>query len=85
MIRGTTQSGFEFVIEDSALDDWELLEAMEELDSNPGAFVKVAKSLLSNEYYNALKKHCTKNGKVVMHKVIAEIEEMLNSNKEIKN
>ena len=32
MIRGTTNSGFEYAVEDSALDDYELLEILKDMD-----------------------------------------------------
>lgn len=85
MIRGTTQSGFEFIIEDSALNDWELVEYLDELDENPICMVKVAKKLLGDDTYKSLKKHCTVNGKVLFNRMTTEITEMLNSNKETKN
>ena len=84
MIRGTTQSGFEFIIEDSTLNDWELIEYLDELDDNPTYLVRVAKKLLGNDY-KSLKKHCTVDGKVLLDKMTNEIIEMLNSNKETKN
>ena len=43
MIRGTTTSGFEFLIEDSALNDWELIELIDELEDKPNYMVRIAK------------------------------------------
>ena len=85
MIRGTTTSGFEFLIEDSALNDWELIELIDELEDKPNYMVRIAKKLIGNEQYRLLKKHCTKDGKVQLDMMTTEITELLNSNQETKN
>ena len=47
MLKGITKSGFEYEVEDKALDSWELLESLVEVDEgNVGAIVKVARQLL---------------------------------------
>jgi hypothetical protein len=41
MITGKTKSGFEYELEDNVLDDYELIEALGELDENPLKLSKV--------------------------------------------
>jgi hypothetical protein len=85
MLRGQTQSGFKFEIEDDVLNDWEFLELIDELEEKPNAIVRLAKRLLGKKQYDALKKHCTVNGKVVMSTMMNEVTEILNTNQETKN
>lgn len=85
MIKGSTKSGFEFEIPKKNLDDWELLEALEEMQSNPLKIIKVSKMLLGNEQYNSLKKYCTVEGKVKMSMMDSEITEIMNFSNQTKN
>lgn len=85
MIRGQTKSGFKFEIKDDALNDWDLLELIDELDDKPNYIVRIAKKLLGQEVYMDLKKHCTENGKVLLTLMTNEVTEILNSNQETKN
>lgn len=85
MITGETTNGFKFEIEDKALDNWELLEIIDELDKNPQRIVKVAKIVLGMDQLEALKESCREDGIVSLSKMSAEISEILNSNKETKN
>ena len=48
MLKGITKSGFDYEIEDKALDNWELLESLVAIDEgDTAAVVKVARQLLS--------------------------------------
>ena len=85
MRKGTTSNGFNFKISDEALDDWELVETLDELEENPQRMVKVAKILLGTEQLNALKESCKENGRVSLKKMTSEITDILNSSKETKN
>ena len=85
MIRGQTKSGFEFEIDEEVLDNWEILEVIDELEEKPNLIVRLSKMLLEDEQYKKLKKHCTVNGKVVMTAMVNEVTEILNKNQETKN
>lgn len=85
MIRGQTKSGFEFEIDEEVLDNWEILEVIDELEEKPNVIVRLSKMLLEDNQYKALKKHCTVNGKVVMTAMVNEVTEILNFNQETKN
>ena len=80
MIKGSTKSGFEFEINDSALNDWELLELIDEIDEKPTVMIRVAKKLLGEESYILLKKHCTVDGKVLMDRMMSEITDIMKTN-----
>ena len=80
MIKGKTGSGFDFEIKDSALNDWELLELIDEIDEKPTVMIRIAKKLLGEENYLLLKKHCTFEGKVLMDKMMTEITEIMKTN-----
>lgn len=52
MIQGKLKSGFEYKIEESTLDNMELLDIIVEVDQNPLAISKVVKMLLGEEQRN---------------------------------
>lgn len=79
-IRGKTASGFEFTIEESALDDWEVLEAIVDISSGHySAAVRVLKLLLGEEQTALLKKHCRnmKTGRVPKNAMFRELSDIL--------
>jgi len=78
-------NGFEAEIQEDRLDDWEILEAIDELEERPERAVKIAKLLLGPEDYKRLKECCKEDGKVSMSSMIKALEEILNSNGETKN
>ena len=75
MIAGKTTSGFEFTIEDSTLDDWELLEVLADIDDGKTQKIGAAiKMLLGPEQADALKEHCrNEDGRVPTSAMMAEI------------
>lgn len=87
MIRGKTNSGFEFEIDEEELDDYELLEMLCDIDK--GDVTKItdaAKKILGNEQLKELKEHVRdEKGKVSVSKMMKEIEEVLSSNSRGKN
>jgi hypothetical protein len=86
MIRGTTGSGFKYEIEDSALDDYELLEVLTEIDNGEsGNIPRMVELLLGKEQKDSLKKHCKKDGRVSTKQMMQEITEILTSNGAGKN
>lgn len=85
MIKGQTSTNFDFTLEDDVLDDWEVLELIDELEEKPNAIVRLAKRLLGDKQYKALKEHCAVNGKVKMRTMMNEVTEILNANQETKN
>lgn len=90
MIAGKTKSGFEFTVKDTALDNWELLEVLSDIDDGKtqkiGAAVKL---LLGTEQADALKEHCRNDEGIVpasaMMAEISEIFTVLRENKPVKN
>lgn len=79
MNKVKTESGFEFCIEDEALNDWELLEALRNFDNgNTGAMLDIERLLLGTEGSKALREHCrSENGRVPASAMIKEISEIL--------
>lgn len=86
MIKGTTESGFEYEIEAEALDDYELLESLTAIDRGEAQEIfSVVDRLLGKEQKERLMKFLRKNGRVSAKAVIAAITEILNSCREGKN
>ena len=87
MIKGKTESGFEYKIEEEALDDYELLEDLAALDGGEvGKVFAVADRFMGKEQHVALKEHIRgKNGRVSAKKMLNEITEIMKSNQTGKN
>lgn len=84
-----TVSGFEFEISPGALDNWELLEDLVDLETSSAKIVPVCRHLLGADGAERLKEHCRdENGKVsasAMQTEIADILGQLGKDAEGKN
>ena len=87
MIKGTTSTGFAFEIEEDVLDDYELLELLNEADNGKAnAMLAVTEWVLGKEQKEALKNHLRNaRGKVSAKRMIEEVMEILNSDGVGKN
>ena len=87
MVKGKTNSGFEFTLEDETLDDYELLEVLQEIDA--GAYEKttgMVKMLLGEEQKNALKDHISdEHGRVSTTRLMEEVMEIFEESNKGKN
>ena len=86
-MKGITESGFEYELNEETLDDYELLEMLCEIDAgNDSLLTKAAKQLLGGNQLNALKEHCrNEKGRVPATVMINEITQILAANKAGKN
>lgn len=89
MLKGKTQSGFEYKISDERLENYELLEAIGEFEENNGSVLvmpKVVNLLLGKSGAKALKDHVrAENGLVSAQKMSDEISEIFKVQKALKN
>lgn len=86
MITGQTDSGFEFELDESVTNDWEILEVVADLAAgNTLKIVELAWRLLSPEQYQDLKTYCTEDGIVKTEKMNEEITSIFLKCKSIKN
>lgn len=86
MITGKTTSGFEYEISKARIENYELIEALSEVDENPLLLPKAVNLLLGNEQADKLKEHLRDNeGLVSTERLSKEIEEIFQSQKETKN
>lgn len=90
MLSGKTATGFEFNIEESALDDWELMEVLADIDEGKTQKIgKAVKLLLGEVQADALKDHCrNEDGRVPATAMMTEVGEIfatLRDNKSVKN
>ena len=86
MIKGKTNSGFEFEIAEHILDSMELLDAIMEVDENIGNISKVVKMILPKEQQKALYEHLrTEHGNVPIMAVAQEVVEIFQYNQQGKN
>lgn len=84
MIQGTTESGFTFKIEDKAVDNYELLEALSKAESNPLQVPRIVDMLLGEEQAKELAEHCREDGIVKLSKISKELEEILSASETTK-
>ena len=81
----TTSDGFVYKLDESALQDWETLELLDEMQDEPQKIVRFVKRVLGLEQYNRLKEHCRKeNGVVDVVQMQREIADIMKQ-KEVKN
>lgn len=85
-ISGQTQSGFKYVLKKKDLNNFELFEALSELQDNPLLLPKVVLLLLGCEQKKMLYNHVReKDGTVPIEKIEKEITDIFKQVKEIKN
>lgn len=86
MIKGATSTGFEFELDDSRLNNYELIDALAETSGdNPLSVVKVVNLLLGDKK-NDLLNHCrAENGTVPISRVMEEITDIFKANDHGKN
>lgn len=86
MIKGITKSGFKFEISDKALDDYELLELMADVDSNALLVPKIFEKLLGTKQKENLIEFMKKrDGYASTEKMAKILEEILLSSQKLKN
>lgn len=79
------KDGFAVEIDDANLDNWEVLELIDELEEHPERAVRLARMILGDKAYRMLKEHCRDDsGRVSMEKMMAALEEIL-SGDSVKN
>ena len=78
MIKGTTKSGFDYTVQEEALDDYELLEELREIDA--------IEKIIGPEQKEQLKEHVRDEaGRVSIKRMFDEVGEILRGNQEGKN
>lgn len=83
MIKGITSTGFKYEITKDALNNYELIEELTELESNPLLLTSVVRKIFGKEQTNNLKDHVRKdNGTVPVEKMEAEVIEIIKSSGE---
>ena len=83
MIKGTTKSGFDYTVQEEALDDYELLE---ELYPQAVAFIDAIEKIIGPEQKEQLKEHVRDEaGRVSIKRMFDEVGEILRGNQEGKN
>lgn len=84
-IKGTTSTGFEFEISQDRLNNYELVEAIAEVDTNPLVLPRLLNLMLGPQAKN-LKDHVrTDEGLVPMEVLMSEVEEIFANQKPVKN
>lgn len=80
MLKGTTKSGFKYEVSDELLNNYELIEVLADVDTNPLLLPKLVKMLLGDEQKNALANHVrTESGVVPLDSISVEVMEIFQS------
>lgn len=84
-IKGTTSTGFDFEISQDRLNNYELVEAVAEVDTNPLVLPRLLNLMLGPQARD-LKDHVrTDEGLVPMESLMSEVEEIFANQKSVKN
>ena len=83
-IRGVTSTGFAFEITKERLENYELLEAIAEVDTNPAVLPKVVQLMLGNKSEDLKNYVRTADGIVPLDKIGNEIREIFTSKNQLK-
>ena len=85
VITGKTKTGFEYEIDKKILNDYELLEEIDNIGKSPLIIIKLLKRLLKEEQLEKLKEHIrNEEGIVPIDKMEKELEDIFNGINEIK-
>lgn len=86
MIKGVTKTGFTYELSKERLDNYEMLEAISELDENPLVLPRVVNLLLGKEQAQKLKEHVrTKDGLVPAETLSDELKAIFEKQNITKN
>ena len=87
MLRGKTESGFEFELDDNVLDDWKLVKYLRNVDKGDTQYiVDVAERLLGEEQCEKLENFIEEQyGKATATLMTKEVASILEATKEGKN
>lgn len=89
MIKGRLKNGFDITLQDEALDDFEVFEALcdlDEEDADMKQILFVYRRLLGKEQYEALKAYLTeKEGRISLTEMMGILKEILEMSDETKN
>lgn len=85
MTKGTLDSGFEFEIDETRLDDMRFLEDLAAMDENPLLMPRVIERMLGKEQKERLYTHLEKDGKVSIADFSAAISEIFEKSSKLKN
>lgn len=86
VIKGKTKSGYEYAIRKARLENYELIEALNEVEANPIMLPKVVNMLLGKEQAEELKDYLRdEEGLVSTEKLSNEIMDIFQGQEEAKN
>lgn len=85
VITGKTKTGFEYNIDKKMLNDYELLEEIDNIGKSPLIIIKLLKRLLKEEQLEKLKEHIrNEEGIVPLDKMEKELIDIFDGINEIK-
>lgn len=85
-LTGVTKTGFTYSVLEKNLKNYELVEVLGELESNPLVLPKVLKLLLGKEQTDKLKDHVRdKDGIVDTEKISDELRDIFEAQARLKN
>lgn len=78
MIKGTTESGFDFEVKEELADDFEFLELLGDFSENPLMASKLADKMLGREQKEALKEHLRgEDGRIKTSDMFRDLTEII--------
>lgn len=84
MIKGKLKNGFKYEINEKALESYEFLTVLSEIEDKPQKSIELIRMILGNEGEKALIESLKEDGFTPVSKVSEALEEMLKNTKELK-
>lgn len=88
-MKGKTQSGFNYTLNEKRMEDIRFFELLNEADANPLALPKLVEYVLGSEQKEKLYQHLEKDGIVAVPDVVAAMTDIFHSieekSKKVKN
>lgn len=86
MIEGKTKSGFEFNLDDEAMNDMELLEDLKRLDNGEVIVLPdILKRMLGKQKDDLYEHVRTESGRVPIDALVGELKGIIEASKDAKN
>lgn len=86
MIKGTTKSGFDFEVDEAYADDFELLELIGKLGTEPSVVAAILTRMLGEEQTKALKEYLRGDNGIIKASLMFEaVDDIINVFPKAKN
>lgn len=84
-MKGKLKNGFQYTINDKALESFEFMEVLSQAEDNPIHYVKTFEIILGKEQKEKLMNHLKEDGYTSAEKMTEALMEIIESSQQLKN